>query len=147
MICSGLAMPVRAHLRSWIISTLLLQAAALGALVPRDCCTAHEHDTGRASSCHDARTAAQCPMRGPDGAACPMHRAAAATEQPGTSDCVLRGSCGGPMSGMVALLSQIGVMPSSTAAPVDTGDAALVLALVIEPERPDTPPDSPPPRG
>jgi hypothetical protein len=138
---------VRCGLRRWVVVCLLLQAAALGALLPRDCCKAHEHDTSRASSCHDARTAVQCPMRGPDGAACPMHRDDAATNQIGTSDCALRGSCSGPMSGMVALLSQVGVMPSSTAPAVDTGDTALVLACVLEPERRGTPPDSPPPRG
>lgn len=138
---------VRCGLRRWAVVCLLLQAAALGALVPRDCCKAHEHDTSRASSCHDARTAVQCPMRGPDGAACPMHRGDAAPRQPGTSDCALRGTCTGPMSGMVALLSQLGVMPAPTAAPVDTGDTALVLAFVLEPDRPATPPDSPPPRG
>ena len=137
---------VRCGLRRWAVVCLLLQAASLGALVPRDCCSTHEHDAGRAASCHDARTAVQCPMRGPDGAACPMHRDGAATEQTGT-DCALRGACSGPMSGMVALLSQIGVMPSSTAAAGDIGDTALVLAYVLQPDRPGTPPDSPPPRG
>ena len=106
------------------MASLLLQAAALGALVPRDCCRAHAHDRKEPAkpSCHTT------------------------TEK--TDDrCALRGTCDGPMTGMVALLSQVGVMPSSTPALVDTGGTALVLTFVAEPNRPGTPPEAPPPRG
>ena len=103
---------------------LLLQAATLGALVPRDCCRAHAHDRKEAEkpSCHT-------------------------TAEKTDDRCALRGTCDGPMTGMVALLSQVGVIPASTPAPVNSGDTALVLALALEPDRLRTPPDSPPPRG
>ena len=114
----------RRGLQRWAVAGLLLQAAAFGALVPRDCCRAHTHDRKEAAkpSCHT-------------------------TAEKTDDRCALRGTCDGPMTGMVALLSQLGVMPAPTAAPVDTGDTALVLAFVLEPDRLATPPDSPPPRG
>ena len=141
-------MAIRAHLRSWVTVTLLLQAASLGALLPRHCCSAHDHEAGRrAATCHEAPAAVQCPMRGPDGEACPMHRSQAAAPETAPERCVMRGTCDGPMSAMVALLSQLGVLPSATSAPVQAGDTGVVVAIVLDPDRLDTPPDSPPPRA
>ena len=66
--------------------------------------------------------------------------------QPPTNDCTMRGSCNGPMSAMLNLLSSTGVLPDVPAL-LTNDDHVLVVAFVtIDPVRRFAPPDSPPPR-
>jgi hypothetical protein len=107
-----------------VTAFLLLQIASLLALVPRDCCRAHAHERQEESGakCHTAPENAE-------------------------DRCALRGTCDGPMSAMVAQLSQVGVMPAATGAPADGVQASAVhVTSAASPTR-LVPPDAPPPRG
>jgi hypothetical protein len=115
---------LRRSLGRWVTACLLLQAASLSALLPRDCCRAHAHERQEESgpSCHTA------PEKTED-------------------RCALRGTCDGPMSAMVAQLSQVGVIPATAGAPADEVRSSL-LAVKSESSSSRLPsPDSPPPRG
>ena len=114
---------LRRSLGRWATVCLLLQAAALLALLPRDCCRAHAHQRQESRpSCHTA---------------------AEKTEP----QCALRGTCNGPMSAMTAQLSQVGVLPVETNLPLD-GLRATRVHIAPEVSRSRLiPPDSPPPRG
>jgi crotonobetainyl-CoA:carnitine CoA-transferase CaiB-like acyl-CoA transferase len=150
---------IRRHIRTWTALWALAQCATLAAFVPRDCCAAHRsHAADTGAHPHDETTSgAHCPMRGPGGRPCPMHRApapfahahASHDEAPPASEphCALRGSCNGPLAALAALLSDHGITSDvMTVAPnPNTGprlplatDAALAAATV---------PDTPPPRG
>ena len=135
-------MPIRRHLRTWTVLSLILQSAWLFALVPRDCCAAHIKPAE--SSCHEEPMALQCPMQAGDGTACPVHRTAAA--HAATKDCAMRGRCSGPMAGLLSLLSAQAILsdsPSVFAKPSGLphldGTHEQVVTLFV-------PPDSPPPR-
>jgi hypothetical protein len=115
---------LRRSLGRWVTACLLLQAASLTALLPRDCCRAHAHDREEASkpSCHTSVEKAE-------------------------DRCALRGTCDGPMSAMIAQLSQVGVIPATAGLPADDVRPSL---LAVESESSSSrllSPDSPPPRG
>ena len=115
---------LRRSLGRWVMACLLLQAASLSALLPRDCCRAHAHERQEESgpSCHTA------PEKTED-------------------RCALRGTCDGPMSAMVAQLSQVGVVPQAIGLPADSPRTSLVPATTEESPSRLVPPDAPPPRG
>jgi hypothetical protein len=128
---------LRRRLRAVATAWLLVQAASLSAIVPRDCCAAHRADAARvARTCHQAATVKL------DGHA--HHHA----QPPASRDtCALRGACDGPMAGFLAQLSLQGVLGQPP---------QLSRQLVIENYRAQTPehltsrlvpPDSPPPRA
>ena len=129
--------PVRRHLRVLATAWLLLQAASLSAIVPRDCCAAHRGDAARgARNCHQPATVQ------PDSHA--HHHTPPPVDR---ESCALRGSCGGPMAGFLAQLSLQGVLGQPP---------QLSRPLVIEAYPAQTrehltsrlvPPDSPPPRA
>ena len=116
---------VRRHLRTWVVAWMAFQAAALSVLVPRDCCASH-------------RPAAA------DGAPCPMH-AAEAPSPP--DDCVMRGSCNGPMAALAVLLPGQGILAEPTQCPPDLpalGSVDVSAETAFDRARP---PDSPPPHA
>jgi hypothetical protein len=147
------ALRQRVHLLA--VTVLLLQLATLSAFVPQDCCPAHQARTVSPKPCHEEPPpATYCPMRGTSGAACPMH----ASNQPDansghehhslppTDDCSMRGTCKGPMSAMLNLLSTTGILPDEPLV-VSNDDHVLIAARVaIDPVRRFVPPDPPPPR-
>jgi hypothetical protein len=156
---------VRRYLRRGAVAWLACYALTFTALMPRDCCAAHAHGLESAGAPvdhaghgmtaeqpsghvhHGASAAAEtggasCPMPGPDGRPCPMHRNTTAAE----SGCVMTGSCSQPTAALAAVLMQAAVPGQPFALlPLDArlvahraaDDQPLSLAL---------PPDSPPPR-
>jgi hypothetical protein len=137
-------MVLRRHLRVLAIASLLLQVAWLMVLVPRDCCAKHRP---AAASCHEAPSAAPCPMRAADGTPCPMHRGGGHNADHDGADCRLSGLCDGPMAAFLALLSHHGVLPDS-ASPIPNLNARSVEAVLdVHQLGRVEPPDSPPPRA
>ena len=108
---------LRRHLQLWVATWLVFQVASLSALVPLDCCAAHRPAAGdKEPSCHERTAATHCPMRAAGGAPCPMHRGghSDAAEKP-SNECLMRGTCDGPMAAVFALLSNHGVLTDSFA--------------------------------
>ena len=141
---------IRRHLRMWATAWLVVQAGWVSALVPRDCCAAHQPATAHAKgSCHESAADAHCPMPSADGTPCPMHRR---QSEPGehhhrstkTNECALRGTCEGPMAALFALLSNPGILPESVAAIPNSGIARAPLParenIVSRRDSPDPPP-------
>jgi len=151
---------VRRHLRRGVVVWLACHALTFSALVPRDCCAAHEHAAmsspdGTAAAadapCHEmatgrsmpqAVTVDHCDMPASDGAGCPMHRAGASPVS-----CAMTGACHAPDAALASVLWQAAVAPSAprlvtpvAALAPRAAFAALSLALAL-------PPDSPPPRS
>lgn len=141
---------IRRHLRLWATTWLVVQAGWVSALVPRDCCAAHQPATAHANdSCHEPAAAAHCPMPSADGTPCPMHRPAEPREhhQSSTNECALRGTCEGPMSALFALLSNHGILPDSAAAIPNIGIASTSLPARENIVGRRDSPDPPPPRA
>jgi len=141
---------IRTRLRVAVVAWLLAQAATLAAFVPRDCCEGHAHARAEAqvppgTTCHRQVTpVVECPMPGPDGTPCPMHRGHANT--PSSKECRMTGSCPGPSAALLAVLSNHGVLADIATATPDAG-AGQAVAPIAERVTPFfTPPDSPPPR-
>ncbi|HEY0875647.1 MAG TPA: hypothetical protein VGD94_19375 [Vicinamibacterales bacterium] len=139
---------------------LMVQMAWLTALIPRDCCAAHQPMVSQEAGCHSTGPAAQCPMRSADGIPCPMHSAPVSHDAHGheaTGDhhasgdtparCVLRGSCAGPMAALLVLLANHGVLPEFTTAVPDVAVRPIVMAAVDRTAGHFVPPDPPPPRA
>lgn len=76
---------LRRRVRLWTTLWLILQAGTLSAFVPRDCCATHR-PAATAKTCHEEPPPEHCPMRGADGAPCPMHREPAAAEPVGQAE-------------------------------------------------------------
>ena len=113
----------RRFLRSWAMVWLVLQSTSLAALVPRDCCAAHERVA--AKDCHG----------GHDGARTSHQK----------SDCVVRGTCDGPP--LFTLFVGTGVLPDLAVMTAPPPSRALASDLREEPLARIQPPISPPPRG
>lgn len=160
---------LRRHLRLWALTWLILQANALAAFVPRDCCAAHRPAV-EARPCHDTAAPAHCPMRDVAGRPCPMHRGNAsathgdhakpaahdhatahtapdATEAQHTParDCVMRGTCHGQT--FVSVLSFPGILPDLMPEPVPAGMPASVTDLRQQTLAGVVAPDPHPPRA
>jgi len=111
----------RRALRFYVAVWLAFQAGWLTALVPRDCCALRTAEKG----CHETAPATYCPMRAAGGRPCMMHSGhAAGTSGVATThaeagapspaaDCRLSGSCDGPMSALLSLLTCHGILPDS----------------------------------
>ena len=134
----------RHRLHFWVAAWLIFQVATLSALVPQDCCAAHKAQHQKAP---DNTTA-------PGNAAHDGHHAAMnhGTEQPAPKvpleQCVMRGTCKGPMSAVVALLSNQGVPPldAFSIAP-DLGVTVIAGATSEHITSRLASPDPPPPRA
>lgn len=139
---------LRGRVRLWAIAWLLMQAAALSAFVPRDCCASHR-PAERAPSCHKAPKRTHCPMRASGEAPCDMHRHAAAQDTPdqdsGTPDCVMRRACQAPA--VFTIFASPGILPVTMAATLEVGVPAPATALRETPIVRNRPPDLRPPRA
>jgi hypothetical protein len=74
--------PFRRRLRLAVAAWLMFQVVSLSALVPRDCCDAHQVATVDAGArCHESTGSTYCPMRSKGkGRRCAMHSQVPATE-------------------------------------------------------------------
>ena len=139
---------LRGHVRLWAIAWLLMQAAALSAFMPRDCCAAHR-PAESTPSCHEAPKRAHCPMRGTGDAPCSMHRHAAAgharSEGSGAPDCVMRRACQTPA--VFTIFANPGIMPVTLTATLDAGVPVPEPTLRETPLARNRPPDPRPPRA
>jgi len=135
----------RRRLRLWVAAWLVFQAASLSAFVPLDCCAAHRAAASGKPGCHETPPAVECPMQAADGAMCPMHSGHHAdTGMTPDEECSMRGTCGGPMAALSALLSNQGVLPDPFAVLPDscasTAAAPARENLMIHRRSPDPPP-------
>jgi hypothetical protein len=138
---------VRRQLRVGVAVWIVCQAALLAALVPRDCCGAHQpvsKESGR--SCHETAAVDHCPMRAADGTPCPMHRESGAGRS-SDDECTIRGTCGGPMAALVTLLSSPGVLTESHATMPAPGVSRIAVPARDTAVSRPAPPDPPPPRA
>ena len=127
---------LRHRLHLCVAAWLILQVAALSAFVPQDCCATHkaQHEKNHQS------------MGGHAHAEHGEHHAAPKSPAQG---CVMKGTCQGPMSAILAILSNQGVPPSG-AFRVAPDDLSSTLAAVIVREHIPSllaAPDPPPPRA
>ena len=137
---------LRRRLRLWAAASLVMQSAWLFALMPLDCCAAHQPASAK-PECHDeAPKPPDCHMEAAGAAACPMHQNAGHAGQ-SNPRCTMRASCNGPMTGLLSLLSAQGILPAAPAlsAPVEARAATATLHEQLT--RRFIPPDSPPPRA
>lgn len=132
-------------------------ALTFTALVPRDCCAAHDHgratagaahaghDAPAAEPCHATAEAAapgtHCEMATGDGDTCPMH-------QPGVTpaDCRMSGVCHAPDAALSAVLLQAAVAVPSFTFPLHSVPPADPRAVDVFSISLAVPPDAPPPR-
>ena len=146
----------RRHPRLWVTAWLVFQVASLSALVPRNCCAAHQPAAVKTEhSSHDSAAATDCPMLAADGTACPMHRGHGNHRERGESsshegpsgECSIRGRCDGPMASLLALLSNQGVLPEPVAGLPDVESYSVSPALPESVVSRLASPDPPPPRA
>ena len=104
-------------MRLWAIVWLLMQATALSAFVPRDCCASHR-PTASAAPCHE--------------------------EPKGAPDCVMRQACHTPA--VFTIFASPGILPSMLVATLDVGVATPTPALCETPLARSGQPDPRPPR-
>ena len=150
---------LRRNLRVFAAAWLMLQAVALNAFVPRDCCAGHRP---AAASCHEpAATPAHCPMRAAGNPPCAMHGGAepgahdqhassqrhSRHEEPRQASCRMIGTCDGPIDALVTLLSTHGTVPQRTAMLLPAPAIAVAPDVREDLTRRFAPPDSPPPRA
>lgn len=138
---------IRRGLRLWVSAWLVVQAASMAALVPRECCAAHRAAAiEKPRSCHLPVAATQCPMRAADGTPCPMHREGHSDEH-STVRCTMRSTCSGPMAALLASLSHQGVLTARFLLLPDLQVTAAAPSPRESLISPLLPPDSPPPRA
>jgi hypothetical protein len=134
-------MSFRRRLRPLAAAWLLFQAATLSALIPRDCCAAHESHAPQ--PCHKPAAATYCPMPAADGTPCPMH----AEPEREPARCTMRGTCAGPMAQLFTLLAHQGTLPNPLTVSPDDALAATTSGTIEHLVRLFSPPDPPPPRA
>lgn len=140
---------VRSHLRLGVAAWLVCHLLTFTTLVVCDCCPMPDASVAAAADtapCHEQAPPPEphCEHMTEDGAACPMHRGAAA---PAAPDCAMSGACGAAGAMLQAVLLQPAVI--STVVEID---APLDLPVPTATERPSAvslavPPDAPPPRA
>lgn len=145
---------MRRRLRFCSAAWLLFQTVSLTALVPRECCRAHQPAAVESADCHRQTSASlDCAMhdhgmhdhgitRGM------MHDAPAAdsANQPADGECSMRGTCQGPAATFLALLANNGVLTEPLA--ISPALATRTLAPIVRENAAGNPaePDFPPPR-
>ena len=109
---------IRRRLRLLVAAWLVFQVAAVSPLLSGACCVAHQPaPRGDGHGCHESAGPAPCPMAAADGMPCPMHRGhhgtAGETGETRNARCSMRGTCGGPLAALLALLSNHGIPSDS----------------------------------
>jgi len=131
------------------ICWLLFQAASLTALVPLEGCTgrvaataAHQqHCQARIGSTH-------CPMHAASAVPCPMSSGSHGdADQRPTDRCSMRGTCDAPVAALFALLSNHGVLTSSSEIFPEHLGTSIALRAAEDLTTRFTPPAPPPPRA
>lgn len=160
---------LRRRLRVAVAAWLLFQVASLSALVPRNCCSAHQTAAARTARCHETAESSYCPLRASKGASCPMHQKAqghheqaqvsghdghaqtqpeaVSAESSRNDGCALRATCSAPMTALAVLLSNHGVMPVAIGFLPDRSDAAALPPRQKDLVNHVAVPDGPPPRA
>ena len=136
---------LRHQLRLWVAAWLIAQVATLSAVVPRDCCAAHngQHTKSQQASAKADHSGHHEMNHGT------VHESAdEATRKVPIANCVMRGTCKGPMSALVALLSNQGVPPID-AFTISPDFRATVIAGPTREQATSrlASPDPPPPRA
>jgi hypothetical protein len=105
---------LRSYLRACTVLWLLCQTLSLAALVPTDCCAAHQVASASASpDCHQAAAGsgqAPCPMHTTAAGECPMHTASTGVTPDSAERCAMRGLCNAPASALAMLIPVPGVL-------------------------------------
>jgi hypothetical protein len=137
---------LRRRLRVWAAASLVMQSAWLFALMPADCCAAHQPAKAD-TECHESPASPTGHhIEAAEGAVCPMHHGAgqANTSAPA---CSMRANCAGPMSALISMLAVHGIL-------AEASSLAPPVAALTPPRLPlkhltnlDPTPDSPPPRA
>ena len=131
---------LRHRQRLWAAFWLVFQTVMLSGLAPRECCADHRIAAAQDEpSCHKKAAATYCPM----------HKAAQSSQSHEESShrCAMRGTCGGPIIALFALLSTQGVLPESFALLPDSQVGTAVVRTDESLIRLLTPPETPPPRA
>ena len=113
---------LRARVRLWAIAWLLMQATALSAFVPRDCCASHR-PVANATSCHEEPK----------------------SHHPDPLKCAMRQACQAPT--VFTIFASPGILPSTLAVTRDVGVSAPAPALLETPLARSGRPDIRPPRA
>ena len=141
---------MRRRLRFCSAAWLLFQTVSLTALVPRECCRAHQPAAIEPANCHRQSSAPHdCAMHdhGMHDHGTMHHTPAAdAANQPADGECSMRGTCQGPAATFLALLANNGVLTEPLA--ISPAMATRTLATIVRENAAGNPaePDSPPPR-
>jgi hypothetical protein len=120
----------RRRLRVSAAAWLLIQVVSLSAFIPADCCAAHSSNAGAAK--------AHCPMHADEH----HHQPAESTTQ-----CSMRGTCGGPVAALVVLLSNHGVLTAPFALSPEANAGLVTDARRENLTRRLASPEPPPPRA
>jgi hypothetical protein len=140
---------LRHRLRWCVAAWLIVQVAALSAFVPQDCCATHKNEHRQArhrppatASAHSHHSMDHASMHGS------TQDVSSATDATPMKTCVMKGTCKGPMSAMIAVLSSHGVSPIGAfrIAPDLTSSLAAAIARQHATSR-LVAPDTPPPRA
>ena len=137
----------RQRLRLLSAAWILFQVTSLSTLVPRACCLAHQSASAEQQAAPHCQTPGEpesAPAMHHDHAR--MHEQAAPSNAP-AHECVLRGTCGGPIAALLALLSTHGVLADSIASLTDFPLAGHTVASADQLVPQFESPDSPPPRA
>ena len=139
---------VRRHLRVYVAVWLAFQAAALSAVVPRECCAAHRAAPAKvAADCHEPAAPVPQDAHAHHGAAAAGSEAAPGRSTPDDDTCSIRGACGGPMAGFLAQLSLHGVLAARPQLAPDVAGTNLECVAHEHLVSRLAAPDSPPPRA
>ncbi len=133
---------LRHRLHLWVAAWLIIQVAALSAFVPQDCCAAHkaQHQKSQQTTVKSSHDHHQMNHE-------MVHHEAAAPTTP-IDQCVMQGTCKGPMSAIVALLSNHGVPPVASFAMAPESRVTSIVRAVSEHVCSRlASPDPPPPRA
>src|SRR5436190_2743365 len=106
----------RRRLRFAAVAWLLFQTASLAALVPLEGCMGGLPATNvQQPHCQARIGSPHCPMHPAAGVPCPMHSGSHGdADRPPINQCSMRGTCDAPVAALFALLSNHGVLASSS---------------------------------
>jgi hypothetical protein len=139
----------RRRVRFSAVCWLLFQAASLSALVPLEGCTGRlASTTAQQQRCPARIGSTHCPMHAASAIPCPMSSGSHgdADRRP-TDPCSMRGTCDAPVAALFALLSNHGVLTSSSEIFPEHPGTSIALRAAEDLTSRFTPPASPPPRA
>ena len=131
-------MVLRRQLRSWVVAWLFFQCVAVSGLALKACCCQPQEQ--RAEHCQKQTPANYCPMRAADDSPCPMH-------QQSEPECVMTGTCSGPMAAVGVLFATWGIPVESFALLPDQLIRSAADLAMHTPIDGWPPADTPPPRA